>query len=75
MASYDEWIFALTLAELNEVSSPTHYLWNGQQLLAMFVFPPTEKRLTPQEMRTMTQVLLKRSKEDLPQVEQILLAS
>ncbi len=50
---------------INESYRHLQYVWNGQQVLGMAIFPPTEKRMEPDEFRKMTDILFECAEQDL----------
>lgn len=50
---------------LNESSGLLNYVWNGKQIMAMAVFPPTEKRMEPEELKHLADALFWQSEKSL----------
>ena len=57
------------LDEMNESPGLLHYVWNGQQVLGMAVFPPTEKRMEVEEFKYLTGLLFKRAREVMRELD------
>jgi hypothetical protein len=53
------------LDTLNETSGLLNYVWNGKQIMAMAVFPPTEKRMEPEELKHLADALFWQSERSL----------
>jgi len=51
------------LNAMNESSGMLTYVWNGTQVLAMAVFPPSDKRMEIEDFRFIGEALLRRARE------------
>ncbi|MBI3830166.1 MAG: zinc ribbon domain-containing protein [Planctomycetes bacterium] len=51
------------LNEMNGAASLLDYVWDGERVLAMTIFPPTEKRLEVEEFQAIAETLVKRARD------------
>lgn len=57
------------LDALNESSGLLQHVWNGQQVLGLVVFPPTEKRMGVEDFKFLAGVLHQRARDAMPELK------